>query len=97
MLNCKNKKIKMVNVILSQNDEWQVISISQYTPQPRFEKNHHSPFFNIFCSSLWDHIKSTFFLGFQSGNPKIIKLWVPPIWELIKFSILIGKHPKKIL
>jgi hypothetical protein len=97
MSNCKNQKNKTINVILNQNDEWQVISISQYTPQPGLERVIILLSIIYFVAPYGAMLKLLFFWGFQSGNPKTIKLWIPPIWELINYSILIGKHPKKRL
>jgi hypothetical protein len=77
MSNCKNQKNITVNVILSQNDEWQVISILQYTPQPGLEKSHHFPFYNIVCCALvWLEVILNLVLlkGLESFNFSFYKL-----------------------
>jgi hypothetical protein len=41
----------------------------------RLEKSHHSPFYNIFCNSLWGYIKFSFFFGipkWESQNYQIM-------------------------
>jgi hypothetical protein len=38
----------------------------------RLEKSHHSPFYNIFCNSLWGYIK--FFFFFWDSKVRVPKL-----------------------
>jgi len=54
------------------------------SPRPGLEGSHHLPPFNILCSSPQElHPNGTFSQDFQGGVPKLSRVGVPELWELI--------------
>jgi len=54
------------------------------SPRPELEGSHHLPPYSILCSSPWElHPNGTFSRDSQGGVPKLSRVGVPELWELI--------------
>jgi hypothetical protein len=71
MLNCKNQKTKMVNVILNQNDEWQVISISHTHHNLDLRRVITLLSIIYFVAPYWAILELHFFEDSKVGIPKL--------------------------
>jgi hypothetical protein len=59
-------------------------SDSHDTPRPALGTCHHHPPYSILCASpLHLHLNDTFSRDSQSGVPKLSRVRVPKLWELI--------------